>query len=233
MSPVPAAPPGRVRVKVCGVTRPEDAAAAEAAGVDAVGVVFATGSRRRVDLARGAEVVADLGAFVARVGVFVAPRPDEVEAAVAALRLQVVQLHDPPAPGGPGAGWAPDPRWWADLRRRVAVVRAIAWTRDLDLAALARVDADLILVDGPRAGSGERFDWRAATWLRRLRRWALAGGLNAGNVGEAIVRLRPWAVDVASGVEAAPGIKDPARIAAFVRAVRAAEAGDDHAAPSV
>lgn len=203
----------RVRIKVCGVTRPQDAAVAEAAGVDAVGVVFAPGSRRRVGIAQAAEVVAGLGAFVTRVGVFVSPSPDEVEAAVAALRLHAVQLHG-----------AADPGWLTDLRTRIAVVRAVAWRPGLDPRSLAADGRDLLLVDGPRAGSGQPFDWDAAAGLRRLDRWVLAGGLDPANVGEAIERLRPWAVDVASGVEAAPGIKDPARIAAFVRAVRRAEA---------
>ena len=233
----PVAGVGRVRIKVCGVTRPQDALAAEAAGVDAVGLIFAPGSRRRVDLARAAEVVADLGAFVARVGVFVAPAPGEVDAAVARLRLHAVQLHDADGTGrGDAAAGRVDPAWIADLRQRVAVVRAVAWRPGLAEDSLAEVAGDLLLVDGPRAGSGVPFDWAAAAGLRRLgrlRRWALAGGLDAGNVGAAIARLRPWAVDVASGVEAAPGVKDPRRIAAFVRAVRVAEeaGGGPGAAP--
>jgi phosphoribosylanthranilate isomerase len=209
--------PARVRVKVCGVTRPQDAAAIEAAGADAVGVIFAAGSRRRVDVARAAEVLAPLGPFVARVGVFVSPGPDELLAAVDALRLHAVQLHGELAGGD-------DPAW-AVLRERVAVIRAVAWSPQLDLEALARSTDDAILVDGPRAGSGRPFDWDAAGGLRRLSRWVLAGGLEPGNVAEAIARLAPPAVDVASGVEAEPGVKDPRRLAAFMAAVRGAEAG--------
>lgn len=207
---------GRVRVKVCGLTRPQDAVAAEDAGADAVGVIFAAGSRRRVDVAQAAEVLAPLGPFVTRVGVFVTPEVDVLFAAVEALRLHAVQLH----------GDLPDvdDGTWRALRGRVAVIRAVAWSTGLDLGALARAPADAVLVDGPRAGSGEPFDWAGAAGLRRLPRWVLAGGLEPGNVGRAIARLRPPAVDVASGVESAPGVKDARRLAAFMAAVRAAEA---------
>jgi len=213
--------PGRVRVKVCGLTRPQDAIAVEAVGADAVGVIFAPGSRRRVDLAQAAEVLSPLGPFVARVGVFVAPEPDALFAAVEVLRLHAVQLH--------GDLPAVDDAAWRALWDRVAVIRAVAWSSDLDLEALARAPVDAVLVDGPRAGSGEPFDWDGAGNLHRLPRWVLAGGLAPGNVARAIERLRPPAVDVASGVEAAPGVKDPRRLAAFMAAVRGAEAryGDD------
>ncbi|MBW6457399.1 MAG: phosphoribosylanthranilate isomerase [Trueperaceae bacterium] len=208
---------GRVRVKVCGVTRPEDAIAVEAAGADAVGVIFAAGSRRRVDVARAAEVLAPLGPFVTRVGVFVSPTADDVLAAVGALRLHAVQLHGELA-GGDGA-------FLAALRGRVAVIRAVAWSPGLDLDAWARSPADALLVDGPRAGSGRPFDWAGAHGLRRLSSWVLAGGLTPENVAQAIARLAPPAVDVASGVESAPGTKDARRLAAFMAAVRGAEAG--------
>jgi phosphoribosylanthranilate isomerase len=204
-----------VRVKVCGLTRPQDAIAVEAAGADAVGVIFAPGSRRRVDVAQAAEVLSPLGPFVARVGVFVAPEPDALFAAVEVLRLHAVQLH--------GDLPAVDEATWRVLRERVAVIRAVAWSSELDLEALARAPVDAVLVDGPRAGSGEPFDWDGAAGLRRLPRWVLAGGLAPGNVARAIERLRPTAVDVASGVEAAPGVKDPRRLAAFMAAVRGAE----------
>ena len=148
----PVAGVGRVRIKVCGVTRPQDALAAEAAGVDAVGLIFAPGSRRRVDLARAAEVVADLGAFVARVGVFVAPAPGEVDAAVARLRLHAVQLHDADGTGRGEAAGRVDPVWIADLRQRVAVVRAVAWRPGLAEDSLAEVAGDVQRA----AGAAER-----------------------------------------------------------------------------
>jgi len=104
------------------------------------------------------------------------------------------------------------------------VVRAVAWRDGLDLAALLADGADAVLVDGPEAGSGRAFDWGGAAALRGRARWMLAGGLDPTNVGAAIARLRPPMVDVASGVESAPGVKDPVKMAAFVAAVRAAEA---------
>jgi phosphoribosylanthranilate isomerase len=208
---------GRVRVKVCGLTRPQDAIAVEAVGADAVGVIFAAGSRRRVDLAQAAEVLAPLGPFVARVGVFVAPTPDQLLTAVDALRLHAVQLHGD-LPGG-------DEAFWVALRARVAVIRAVAWSPGLDLGALAPSPDDTVLIDGPRAGSGRPFDWGGAVGLRGRSNWVLAGGLEPGNVAGAIARLAPPAVDVASGVESEPGVKDARRLAAFMAAVRAAEAG--------
>ena len=213
---------GRVRVKVCGLTRPQDAIAVEAAGADAVGVIFAAGSRRRVDVAQAAEVLAPLGPFVARVGVFVSPTTDELLTAVDALRLHAVQLHGD-LPGG-------DDALWGALRRRVAVIRAVSWSPELDLGALARSRGDTLLIDGPRAGSGQPFDWAGARGLRGLANWVLAGGLEPANVARAIERLAPPAVDVASGVESEPGVKDARRLAAFMAAVRGAEAGFDEGA---
>lgn len=205
----------RVRVKVCGVTRPDDARLIEALGADAIGVIFAPGSRRRVDLEQAAEVVAPLGPFIARVGVFVEPALADVEDAVARLRLHAVQIHG-----------AVDARVAAALRGRAALVRAVAWTPALDLDELVGSPADALLIDGPRAGSGEPFAWDRADALRALPRWILAGGLDPENVERAIVRLRPYAVDVASGVESAPGVKDPLRLAAFMAAVRRADGGE-------
>lgn len=207
----------RVRVKVCGLTRPQDAIAVEAAGADAAGVIFAAGSRRRVDVVQAAEVLAPLGPFVARVGVFVSPTLDQLLTAVAALRLHAVQLHGDLAGG--------DEALWAELRARVAVIRAVPWSPGLDLGALAPSPGDTVLIDGPHAGSGRPFDWEGAHGLRRLSNWILAGGLEPGNVARAIARLAPPAVDVASGVESEPGVKDPRRLAAFMAAVRGAETG--------
>lgn len=203
---------GRVRVKVCGVTRPEDAVAAETLGVDAIGVIFAAASRRRVDLEVAAAVVAPLGPFVTRVGVFVEPTLAEVEAAVERLRLQAVQLHGRVAP-----------TLVAALRQRVPVIRSVAWRGGLDVEELASWPVDGLLIDGPEPGSGATFDWAGAGALSRLPRWTLAGGLDPSNVARAVLRLRPAAVDVASGVESAPGIKDAAKMAAFMAAVRGVE----------
>lgn len=205
------APPYAVRVKICGVTSPHDALAAERAGADAVGVILHAHSRRAIDLERAEAVVAPLGPFIARVGVVADAPPDVVDEAIARLRLDVVQFH-----GGEGADEV------ERVRPRVAAVKAVSFRDDLDVDALARFPADAILVDGLRPGSGEPFDWRRAGALALLPRWILAGGLSPANVAEAIDRLRPYGVDVASGVEASPGVKDHAAVDRFVAAAKAA-----------
>ncbi len=199
-----------LRVKVCGLTRSEDALAAEALGVDAVGVVFAHGSKRQVDLDKAADVLAPLGPFVTRVGVFADAGSDEVWAAVERLRLDVVQLHGPE-----GAAEL------AAFRVRVAVIKAVSWSQSLDLGSLAELPVDALHIDGPKAGSGQPFAWSeaAADGLAGLPRWVLAGGLRPENVAAAATALRPWAVDVSTGVESAPGIKDPVKMAAFMAAL--------------
>jgi phosphoribosylanthranilate isomerase len=205
-----ALPRRRVRVKVCGLTRPEDAAVVEALGADAIGVIFAPGSRRRVDRVQAAEVLAHVGPFVTRVGVFATPSVDEVVATLAAVPLQVVQVH----------GALPD-GLARELAGRVPLITAHAFEPDLDVDALARSPASAVLIDGPAAGSGIAFDWDAARALRRLPRWILAGGLRPENVADAVRRLQPPAIDVASGVESAPGIKDPVRLQAVFSALAA------------
>jgi phosphoribosylanthranilate isomerase len=202
----------RVRIKVCGLTRPEDARAAEAAGADALGVIFAPGSKRRVDVDQARRVLAAAGPFVARVGVFVDAPVAEVLAAVRGARLSAVQLHG-----------REDAATVAELARHVPVVRAVRWSPGFDAAAHAGEPIVALLVDGPEPGSGVAFDWTAAAaGLARGPRWVLAGGLTPDNVGAAVARLRPYAVDVASGVESAPGVKDPVRLRAFAAAVRGA-----------
>lgn len=202
----------RVRIKVCGLTRPEDALAAEAAGVDALGVIFAPGSKRRVDVAQALRVLAPVGPFVARVGVFVDASVAEVLEAVRGARLSAVQLHG-----------REDAATVAEIATYVPVLRAVRWTPGFDPAAAGAAPIAALLVDGPEPGSGLAFDWdAAAVALTRGPRWVLAGGLTPDNVAVAVARLRPYGVDVASGVESAPGVKDHARLRAFVAAVRGA-----------
>ncbi len=202
---------GRVRIKICGITRAEDARAAEAAGADAVGLIFAERSKRRVGLASAAGIVAGLGPFITRVGVFVDAPLDAVRAAVHRLKLGAVQLH-----GDEPASYA------AALRGEVAVIRAMAFREGLTPASVENYPADAFLLDAPTPGSGQRFAWSDAEAWRGHPRLVLAGGLDPRTVGEGVRALRPYAVDVASGVEAEPGIKDAARIQAFVQAVREA-----------
>jgi phosphoribosylanthranilate isomerase len=198
------------RVKICGITRPEDAAAAEEAGADAIGLILHGPSRRLVDLARGEAIVSVLGPFVTRVGVVVDAPAALLDEAIDRLRLDAIQFH-----GGEGAAEI------ARYRSRVRCVKAIGFTKGLDLRALAALEVDALLLDGSTPGSGQPFDWSEAEGLADLPRWILAGGLTPENVGEAVSRLAPYAVDVASGVEVAPGVKDADAVRRFVAAAKA------------
>ncbi len=200
-----------MRIKICGITRVEDALAAEEAGADAVGLIFAERSKRRITLGQAAEISEALGPFVARVGVFVNAPIEEVFEAARTLRLSAVQLH-----GQESAEYA------AELRPHVQVIRAVSFHAELDVKRLKDFPADAFLVDGLKPGSGERFDWGQAKRLQTLPRFILAGGLSPENVAEAVQTLNPYTVDVASGVEVSPGIKEKRKIQDFVRQARRA-----------
>lgn len=200
------------RVKICGITRPEDARAAAAAGATVIGIVFWPGSPRAVDSETARRIVAALPAGVPAIGVFVNQPVDEINAAIETAGLFGVQLHgDEPVE--------------AIARIRRPVVRAMS----LDDAAM--IDAlppeVTVLLDAAdpvkRGGTGQTIDWAAARAIARRRPIVLAGGLTPENVEHAIEAVRPYAVDVSSGVEASPGIKDRARLAAFIGAVRRAD----------
>ena len=203
-----------IRVKVCGLTRPEDVRRCVAAGVDALGLNFWPGSKRRVSLDAAQELVRSMPPHVLRVGVFVRASAAEVRAAVARLGLGAVQLHgdeDPSEYAGLGA-----PLW--------QVIRVHGPGA---LSALPSPAAAAVLLDAHAetpGGTGRQLDWALVPLARRwgLPLW-LAGGLTPENVAEAIRRAAPDGVDVASGVESAPGIKDTARVESFVAEVRASE----------
>ncbi len=195
-----------MRVKICGITRPEDALAAQAAGADAIGLVFGE-SRRRVDEAAAREVVAALSPFVTTVGVFRDQPLDEVTRLVTELRLDVAQLHGEETP-----------TFAAAVRQHARVLRAVAFARAPSPAALEAYPAEAYMLDAAVPGSGTSFDWAAAGAWRAHPRLVLAGGLTPANVRAAVKTLEPHAVDVSSGVESAPGIKDHELIRAFVAA---------------
>lgn len=211
----------RVEVKVCGLTRPEDARDAALFGARYVGAVFAAGPRA-LDAARARTVLDGAGEGVERVGVFGHAQPEEVAAAVRAARLDIAQLHaDPSASDVRAARAASGAKIWA-------VVRVNGSLRAGDLRALWEV-ADAVVLDskvgGKLGGTGEPFDWEAArdAALEHRAPLVVAGGLTAENVARAIAALAPTVVDVSSGVESSPGIKDRARMSDFISAVRRAE----------
>lgn len=198
-----------VRVKICGITRVADAVAAERAGADAVGFVFAPGSKRQVTPEQAAELSAALGPFVARVGVFVNASAEDIDHAVAAAGLSAVQLHG-----------AEEPAFAARFQGSVRVVRAVSFGPGITPDALADYPADAFLLDASVPGSGRTFAWDAAAMWRGHPRMLLAGGLTPDNVGAAVNALSPYGVDVSSGVESAPGIKSAELIQRFVAAAR-------------
>ena len=197
-----------VRVKICGITRSEDLHAACNAGADALGFVFYTKSPRRLSIGQAAELVAQLPPFVQSVGLFVDAEPAFVEAVLKAAPLDLLQFHGNEAP---------------EQCRRYGrpYLKAIRMRPDADLVKYCADfhDARALLLDayvaGIPGGSGERFDWERipADLPKPI---VLSGGLNPDNVALAVESVRPWAVDVSSGVEAAPGVKDAARVATFI-----------------
>lgn len=204
------------RIKCCGMTRVEDARLAAHLGADAIGMVFTARSRRQVGLRQARAIVEALPPFVATVALFMDDDASVVRQVIDQVRPALLQFH-----GGESDDWC--------ARFDAPFLKAIAMGEGA--AAMSKFGeyphAAGLLLDGhgfgEAGGSGKSFDWSLLTG-ELTQPLIVAGGLHAGNVGEAISRLHPWAVDVASGVEAAPGIKDPVRLAEFVRAVRAADA---------
>jgi len=204
----------RTRVKICGITRTEDALAAAAAGADAIGLVFDPNSPRAVNVEQARNIASAVPPFVTVVGLFVDAAPDAVRSVLNCVPLALIQFHGAETPEQCRAYGRP-------------YIKAIRMHPNVDLRAEeARFGeaAGLLLdtfVPDRAGGSGHVFDWTRVP-VERAKPVILAGGLSAGNVAEAIRRTRPDAVDVSSGVEARQGIKDPAKIAAFLRAVREA-----------
>lgn len=201
----------RVRVKICGITRADDAKAAVNHGADAIGLVFHGLSPRFVDTDRAAEIARNVPPFVTRVGLFVNAAAAEVNAVLARVPLDLLQFHGDESPEYCGGFNRP-------------YIKAIAMRDGADLEReFSRFrDAQGFLLDthvaGMAGGSGQVFDWSRVP-PTRTKPVILAGGLNPGNVAAAIRAVRPYAVDVSSGVEQAKGIKDAARIAAFINEV--------------
>ncbi|MDR2031315.1 MAG: phosphoribosylanthranilate isomerase [Azoarcus sp.] len=210
--------PRRTRIKICGLTRPQDVAAAARAGADAVGFVFYPPSPRHVSVEQAAGLAALLPPFVTAVGLFVDPRAGFVEEVLRRVPLQLLQFHGDEDDARCAALCAPRGLPWIKAVRMRPGVDLLEFSASCPGARGLLVDA---FTEG-HGGGGTTFDWSLipAGFDRPL---VLAGGLDPGNVGEAIRGLRPWAVDVSSGVETAKGIKDAAKIAAFIAGVRDAD----------
>jgi phosphoribosylanthranilate isomerase len=207
------------RVKVCGITRLEDAQLAAELGAWAIGFIMWQRSPRAVEEARAAGIARAMRRRVQLVGVFVNATLDEVAHAADALGLTHLQLH-----GDEG------PAFCTEARRRTGckVVKAARVASGADLQALERFRTDFHLLDasvaGARGGTGRAWDWELAAHRRSTVPAILSGGLTPDNVADGIAAVRPYAVDVASGVEASPGIKDPAKVEAFLAAAQPAGA---------
>lgn len=201
----------RVRVKVCGITRVEDADAASRAGADAVGLVFYPPSPRCLSIAQARRVRMALPPFVSPVALFVNPAREEVERVLAEVRPDALQFHG-----------EEDPAFCTQFG--VPYVKACRVREGIDLLEYFRpyADAQGWLADAyveAYGGVGARFDWRLVPPVR-ARPLILSGGLTIANVGQALQLVKPWAVDVSSGVEVAKGIKVAALIEAFIAEVK-------------
>jgi len=205
----------RTRIKICGITSPEDGVAAVEAGADAIGVVLAP-SPRQVSIERAAQIAAAVGPFVSVVGVFVNASEDFVAEATERIGLSYLQFHGDESPQRCASAPAP-------------VIRAlrVGTEFDVDIVESVREHSVAILLDAyssqSAGGTGTKFDWRVVPVLPGRIPFLLAGGLTPDNVGAGIAALHPYAVDVSSGVESSPGIKDHDAIRAFCAAVRAAD----------
>jgi phosphoribosylanthranilate isomerase len=200
-----------LRIKICGLTRIADAIAAEEAGADAIGLNFVPDTKRFITLAQATAISQAVSPLLGRVGVFRNAPLDQLLQIANAVGLSAIQLHGQESP---------------------SLVAAVARFYPVLLARQSTdqqpwPDQVTPLVDAAVAGAGQAFDWAAfaASPSHQAlvgRRWLLAGGLGPSNVAAAIAMLRPWGVDVSSGVETAPGHKDPVLMQAFVTAVRSA-----------
>jgi len=211
----------RTLVKVCGLTRAADVALLGELAVDAVGFIFAARSKRALSLAAAQQLATAAPAQLTRVGVFVDASLAELKAAQSAAGLHLLQLHGVIPEGV--AAWA--------AARGVGLIRALSFEPSAPPLLPPVAPFAALLLDGPEAGSGRAFDWQGAAALRAKRGWVLAGGLHPDNVAEALHALRPGAVDVASGVESAPGVKSSSALRAFMQAVRAFDAASSDATP--
>jgi phosphoribosylanthranilate isomerase len=201
-----------VKVKICGITSVADAQAAAAAGADMIGLMFYEGSPRHITLPQAVDISRSLSPFVQRVGVFVNPEEAQVMEAIAACGLHLLQFHGDETP---------------DFCTQFGLmsVKALRVRDAASLAALANYQTDAFLLDAYSetglGGTGEKFNWDLALEAQKFGKPIfLAGGLTPENVAAAVRKVQPFAVDVSSGVESAPGKKEAAKVRAFIQAAK-------------
>ncbi|MEP7043121.1 MAG: phosphoribosylanthranilate isomerase [Dokdonella sp.] len=204
----------RTHVKFCGLTRVEDVRFAVDLGIDAIGFVFTRRSQRFVGLSQARTLRRALPPFVSAVALFMDDEPGWIEEVIAAVQPDLLQFHGDELPGFASSFARP----YIKAVPMASVADAAAYALQHPAAAGFLLDSH---ATGSVGGSGEVFDWQRAPQLARP--LILAGGLDAHNVAQAVALVRPYAVDVSSGIEVVPGIKDAAKMRAFVSAVRAAD----------
>ena len=197
-------------VKICGTTSEEDALLAVAMGADAVGFIFAP-SPRQIAPALAGDIAKRLPSEVLTVGVFRDQSPQRVVEIMEQTGLRAAQLH---------GRETPEQATW--VRRRVRTVFKVFSAGDPAVANAAEYGVDVVMLDAAAPGSGQVFDWRLAEGVPAGQRLLLAGGLDPDNVADAIAKVHPWGVDAVSGIESAPGKKDPRKLRAFVANAKAA-----------
>ena len=197
-------------MKVCGTTSEEDGLLAVAMGADAVGFIFAP-SPRQIAPGLAGDIAKRLPPEVLTVGVFRDQSPQRVVEIMEQTGLRAAQLH---------GRETPEQTTW--VRRRVRTVIKVFSAGDASLASAADYGADVVMLDAASPGSGQVFDWRIAEGVPAGQRLLLAGGLGPDNVADAIAKVHPWGVDAVSGIESAPGKKDPRKLRAFIANAKAA-----------
>ncbi len=211
-----------MRIKICGITRYSDAKAAASLGVDALGFIFYEKSPRHISPESAATIIAQLPPFISRVGVFVDESPEKVIAIARAAGIDTLQLHGIESPS-------------YCARMPLPVIKAFSINQGTDLSVLDQYRTAGFLLDtwslDHRGGTGKTFDWSiAAEACRKSDRIILAGGLNPGNIEEAIETVHPYGVDINSGVEIRPGEKNPHKMRQLVQAIRSWERGGPNVA---
>ncbi len=204
----------RTRVKICGITRPEDALAAAQLGADAIGLVFYPKSPRYVEASQAAEIISVIPPFMTTVALFLDAQKDVIQEVLSTVPVDLLQFHGDECPTDCGTFGRP-------------YIKAIGMKGGVDAQAYAATypDAQGYLLDshavGEAGGTGTSLDWSSLPKLKKP--VILAGGLRPENVAEAVQQSRPYAVDISSGVESSPGIKDKALMKAFISEVKKAD----------